>query len=57
MSKMKGLKFTHEVSGQDKKTIAAMTPELATKLASKFPMIVSVGKGKEKVSLTIGLNL
>ena len=55
MAKFKNIKFVQEVTGQDKATIAAAETELRGKLAAKFPMTLSVGKGKEKVSITIDL--
>jgi len=55
MSKLKGVKFSHEVVGANKALIAEADTELRNKLGAKFPMNISVGKGKDKVTLTVSL--
>jgi hypothetical protein len=55
MAKMTGLKFTNEITAPNKVALTNALEELNAKLDAKFPMTISVGKGKEKVSLTISI--
>lgn len=55
MAKLTGFKFTAEIEGIDKKTIAAAKDAVVAKLQSKFPIVVSDGRGKEKVSITVNI--
>ena len=55
MSKVKGLKFVHDVTAPNKAALEASMEELNAKLDAKFPMTLTSGKGKEKVSLVISI--
>jgi len=55
MAKLKGLKLNNEVVAPNKAALTAALGELSSKLASKFPMRLTAGKGKEKVSLVISI--
>ena len=55
MAKLKGVKFVQEVVAPNKAALEAALPELMDKMDAKFPMTISSGKGKEKVSVTISM--
>lgn len=55
MAKMKGLKFVNELTAPNKTVLESAMEELNAKLDAKFPMTISAGKGKEKVSLVISI--
>ena len=55
MAKVKGLKFMHEVVGPNKVMVAEATAELMEKLNAKFPMKLTSGKGKDKVTMVVAI--
>lgn len=54
-AKLSGFKFVAMFDGESKAEIKAAQDVLLTKLNDKFPVVVSDGRGKAKITLTVAL--